>query len=303
MSESMDSRARLDGRVAIVTGGAGGLGIAATLGLAEAGVSVAACDIDADAVSRLAELLGESGRKVFAVTLDVRDERAVEDFFRSVEDRFGGVDILVNVPGGVRHRLFIDSSEQNWERLVDLNFTQVARCCRLAARSMIARGGGSIITVTSTEGHRAAPSMAVYGAMKAAVESLTRTLALELAESGIRVNTIAPDMISTPAAVARGWFPADEDAPEARLAHSVGLPMGRMGTLDEFANTVLFLASGLSSYITGQTLFLDGGTRAASGWWRWPGHGYLVKPPAEVVHWLLAEQAAAGLPPDGNTPA
>jgi NAD(P)-dependent dehydrogenase (short-subunit alcohol dehydrogenase family) len=285
---SLDDRAGLAGRAAIVTGGGGGLGRAAVLGLAAAGVRVAFCDIDADALACTAADVGELGPAVHAVHADVRDGDALAAFFAAAIEELGGVDVLVVVPGGTRHVAFIETGSASWQRMIELNFVHVARSVQLAAPSMIAGAGGSIITVSSTEGHRAAPGMAVYGAMKAAVESLTRTLAVELSGAAVRVNSIAPDMVRTEAAVVRGWFPADESAPAARLTHEIALPMGRMGTEAEFADAVLFLASDLASYVTGQTLFLDGGSRAAAGWWRWPGGGFRVKPPREIVDHLLA---------------
>jgi NAD(P)-dependent dehydrogenase (short-subunit alcohol dehydrogenase family) len=112
--------------------------------------------------------------------------------------------------------------------------------------------------------------MAVYGAMKAAVQSLTKTLAFELAADGIRVNCVAPDMIRTESAVAAGWFAADEDDPLERVNDRVIVPLGRKGRPDEVADCVVFLASSRASYVTGVTLPVDGGTQAAAGWLRWP---------------------------------
>jgi NAD(P)-dependent dehydrogenase (short-subunit alcohol dehydrogenase family) len=144
--------------------------------------------------------------------------------------------------------------------------------------------GGSIINITSIEAHRAAPGFAVYAAMKAAVTSLTRTLAVELAPENIRVNTIAPDYIATPALAALAEGVNDE---LIALQHRIATPMGRVGNFADAGGCALFLASNLSSFVTGSTLHPDGGAIASAGWFNWPDEGYLNHPPHKILERLL----------------
>ena len=144
--------------------------------------------------------------------------------------------------------------------------------------------GGSIINITSIEAHRAAPGFAVYAAMKAGVTSLTRTLAVELAPKGIRVNTIAPDYIVTPALATLAEGVSEE---AVALQHQIGTPMGRVGQFEDAGGCALFLASNLSSFVTGTTLHPDGGALASAGWMNWPDGGYANNPPHYVVEFLL----------------
>jgi NAD(P)-dependent dehydrogenase (short-subunit alcohol dehydrogenase family) len=134
--------------------------------------------------------------------------------------------------------------------------------------------------------------MAVYSAMKAAVTNLTRTLSLELAPHGIRVNTVAPDVFPTPATIAKGWNSADGESPRERMREHIAVPLGRWGRREELANCVLFLASDLASYVTGTTLHVDGGTSASAGWFNWPD-GYSMMPPAAVVDHLLGQPGSS----------
>jgi NAD(P)-dependent dehydrogenase (short-subunit alcohol dehydrogenase family) len=151
-----------------------------------------------------------------------------------------------------------------------MNFGWLLHSTQLAARQMRKQGhGGSIISITSIEGHRAAPGYAVYAGMKGAVTNFSRTLALELAPDRIRVNTIAPDQIPTEG------MPMEYD----QRVITAGIPMGRQGTYEDLGGCALFLASDLSEYITGTSLHPDGGAWASAGWWNWPELGYVNNPP------------------------
>ncbi|MEO5878469.1 MAG: SDR family oxidoreductase [Streptosporangiaceae bacterium] len=245
-----------EGRVVLVTGAARGIGAATARIFASAGASLALCDRDSF-----------DFEGAFTETLDVRDDAAVVVFAEAVRDRFGRVDVLVNNAGGTFHAPFLDVSARGEETLVAENFTQVTRFIRLFAPLIPA--GGSIVNVTSSEAHQAAPGFAVYAAMKAAVESLTRTLALELAPQGVRVNAIAPDALPTGGeeAVRAGMLAApDTHFEPVRLP-----PLGYLGTPDDAAGAVLFLASELARFVTGETLHVDGGIWAAGGWRRVTG--------------------------------
>jgi NAD(P)-dependent dehydrogenase (short-subunit alcohol dehydrogenase family) len=213
-----------------VTGAAAGIGRAIAETFTRLGASVVACDRDGDGLATLALERRE--------VLDVRDTEAVNAFIGGI-DR---VDILINNAGGGFRADFLDVSDKGQRALVDENFTSVTNFVRAAVPRMT--DGGSIVNITSIEAHRAGPGFAIYSAMKAAVASLTKTLALELADRGIRVNCIAPDVIATPG-IGPGEWP---------------------GSPDDVAGAAVFLASPLSRFVTGTTIHVDGGNWAAGGW-------------------------------------
>ena len=253
--------AALDGRVAVVTGAAQGIGRATALALAEFGADVVMGDRDEAGLATAAKEVEATGRRASTAVLDVRDTAAVGAWIAGVPR----VDVLVNNAGGGFHSFFADISAKGQQALVDENFTSVTNLVR--ACLPVISPGGSIINVTSVEAFRAAPGFSVYAAMKAAVEQLTRTLAIELCDRRIRVNCVAPDAIPTPG--------------DAGLAQAVGamtdygavVPLG-LGTTDDCAAAIVFLAGDLSRFMTGTTLHVDGGTDAARGWRRRPDGGW-----------------------------
>jgi NAD(P)-dependent dehydrogenase (short-subunit alcohol dehydrogenase family) len=284
-----EDRAGLAGTVAVVTGGAGGLGRAIVTDLAANGVAVAVVDIDPDAVASLQAELGPSSEDAIVHHGDARDPQVLESLFAAADERWGRLDTLVNVVGGTFMADFADTSPRAWDALLRTNLTHVLHACSLAIPRMRAGGrGGSIISVTTIEAHRAAPGFAVYSAAKGAVEQFSRTLAVELAPDRIRVNTVAPDITPTPNMEALGG-----DA-MAALKHPVGgpiaVPMGRLGDPTDISGPVVFLASDLSAYVTGTTLHPDGGTWASSGWLNWPGTGWANYAPLGVVEHLASEE-------------
>jgi len=242
---------QLDGRVAVVTGAAMGIGAAIARAFGRCGAELALCDRAAAELAETAREIEASGRDVLTGVLDVRDPGAVASFLEEVRGRFGRVDVLVNNAGGGFAADFLDVSAKGEDALVRENFGSVTRFVRGVVPLMPA-GGGSIVNLTSIEAHRAAPRYAIYAAMKAAVANLTRTLALELSERSIRVNAIAPDAIPTPGI-------GDVE---------MSTPLPRAGHPDDVAGAALYLASDLSSFVTGVTLHVDGGNRAAGGWHR-----------------------------------
>jgi NAD(P)-dependent dehydrogenase (short-subunit alcohol dehydrogenase family) len=203
----------------------------------------------------------DAGRRCVTGTLDVRDRDAVQSWLGEVIATFGQIDVLVNNAGGGFYAAFADVNEKGQRSLVDENFTSVTLFVRGCVPSMPA--GASIVNITSIEAARAAPGFGVYAAMKAAVESLTKTLALELASRRIRVNAVAPDAMPTPGdegladAVSRGQ----------REAYDRKVPLG-WGHVDDAAGAVVYLASDLARWVTGTVLHVDGGSHAAAGWVR-----------------------------------
>jgi 3-oxoacyl-[acyl-carrier protein] reductase len=246
--------ARLDGTVAIVTGAAVGIGRACALALAAFGADVAVCDRDEERLAICVTDIEALGRRAVPGVLDVRDEDEVRPWVASVAEECGRVDVVVNNAGGGFFAPFLDVSAKGQDALIRENFTSVTNFVRAAVPYLPATGG-SIVNITSIEAHRAAPGFAVYSAMKAAVANLTLTLALELGERMIRVNCVAPDVIPTPGI---------GDVP-------VRTPLPRAGHVDDVAAAVVFLANPrLSGFVTGETLLVDGGNRAAGGWHRAP---------------------------------
>lgn len=228
---------------------------------AACGAAVALCDLRSDELAVVESGIRTLGGDVLAMEADVREALPTEAFVAAVGERFGSVEVLVNNAGGSFHAPLLDVSAKGEAMLVAENFTSVTRLVRLVTPVMPT--GGAIVNVTSIEAHQAAPGFAIYAAMKAALANLTASLALELAERGIRVNAIAPDAIGTAGDDdARGQMLADA----ARFDPMLTPPLGRRGRPDEAARVVLFLASELSSFVTGTTIHVDGGARAAGGW-------------------------------------
>ena len=279
-------RAGLDGTVAIVTGGAGGLGEAISTDLAANGVRVAGLDYAEAAVDRIGAALG--GDDAIVQHGDAREPDHLDRVFAAAHERWGRLDTLVNVAGGTFKAPFTSQSPRAWDALIRANFGHVLHTAARAIPAMRAGGrGGSIINLTTIEAHRAAPNFAVYSAAKAATTHFARTLAIELAPDRIRVNNVAPDITPTPnmLGLAGGTASGEHPMLDPRNAR-LSIPMGRVGVPTDVSGAVVFLASDLASYITGTTLHPDGGTFASSGWFNWPGSGFGNMLPAELLHML-----------------
>jgi NAD(P)-dependent dehydrogenase (short-subunit alcohol dehydrogenase family) len=247
----------LTDRVAVVTGAAVGIGRAIGAAFARFGADVALCDRDAENLAGAAVEVEDAGRSALTAELDVREADQVDRFAAAVRDRYGHVDVLVNNAGGGFRGDFMAVNSKGQNALVRENFDSVTLFVR-AFVPLMPSDGGSIINLTSVEAHRAAPQFAVYGAQKAAVTQLSRSLALELGTAGIRVNCIAPDLIPTP-----GVGPLEGDS-------VTKAPIGVAGHVDDVAAAAVFLAGAGSRFITGTTVHVDGGTWASGGWHRLP---------------------------------
>jgi 3-oxoacyl-[acyl-carrier protein] reductase len=246
------SAALLTDRVAVVTGASIGIGEAIALAFANFGADLAICDRDVPNLDGTADAIEATGRRVVAAEVDVREGEQVDGFLAVVGEQFDHVDILVNNAGGGFHAAFLDVNAKGQDALVRENFVSVTNFVR-GVVPLMPDTGGSIVNLTSIEAHRAAPGYAVYSAMKAAVASLTKTLALELGDRMIRANCIAPDVIPTPG--------IGVDLP-------VNTPLSRRGHVDDVAAAAVYLASDLGRFVTGTTIHVDGGNLAAGGWRR-----------------------------------
>ncbi len=249
-------RFRIDGKVAVVTGGARGIGYAVCEALSEAGAAVVIADIDGDRAKDAARRLGERGGRVAAVQMDVTQPESVEDARNEVAEMFGTVDILVNNAGISKSFEPAETmSDQAWLSVLDVNLNGLFWCCRSFARAMLERGSGVIVNVGSMSGEivNRPQEQSQYNASKAAVHHLTRSLAAEWGSRGVRVNAVAPTYIATEMLE---QFENDDTLMEYWRG---GTPMDRFGRADEIAAVVLFLASNASSLMTGSIVLADGG--------------------------------------------
>jgi NAD(P)-dependent dehydrogenase (short-subunit alcohol dehydrogenase family) len=237
----------LDGQVTIITGGGSGIGRATAVRFAAEGAIVAVLDRDGDAAAQVAQEVGGSAHAV-----DVRDGEAVAGVVRAVADANGRLDVLFNNAGSGDLRPLHTVDDKLWHRLIDVNLTGTFNGMRVAVPLMLEGGGGAIVNNASVSGLTPTRNEAAYSAAKAGVIALTKSGALEYGPS-IRVNCVAPGHVRTPLTAAWEHFP-DVFEP---VAHAI--PLGRIGRAEEIAEVVLFLASARASYITGQTLVVDGG--------------------------------------------
>jgi NAD(P)-dependent dehydrogenase (short-subunit alcohol dehydrogenase family) len=265
MDEAMPGAALLADRVAVVTGGGGGIGAATAQLFARHGARVVIADIDEELARRTADDITGTGGSALAVTTDVRDADQVAALARSVLDRYGGIDVLVNNVGHwLRHPgNFVDTDPRLWDDLYRINLHHVFLVSRAFLPAMIDRGAGAIVNVSSVEGLRGYPEDPVYAAFKAAVIHFTRSLAVQVGRDGVRVNAIGPDVTESLQVPYSQWLSAEEQTQWPQW-----VPVGRMGLPEDQARVILFLASDLSAFVTGHTIPTDGGTGAAGGWFR-----------------------------------
>jgi NAD(P)-dependent dehydrogenase (short-subunit alcohol dehydrogenase family) len=247
----------LEGKVAVVTGASRGIGRAIALGLARAGAAVAVAARTSHDLETLADEIESLGARALAVPTDVTDRHQVESLFQRTLEHWDALDILVNNAGGTRFMSpLVGLRPEGWTKTIALNLDSVFHATQLAARRMAERGGGSIIQIVSVAGISGAPGLSFYSAAKGAVRLMTQSAAKELAQSGVRLNSIAPGWIKTDLNAMLHDDPASEDFVTAMI------PMGRWGEPHEIVGAAIYLASDASSFVTGTTLVVDGGQTA-----------------------------------------
>jgi NAD(P)-dependent dehydrogenase (short-subunit alcohol dehydrogenase family) len=248
----------LNGRVAVVTGGTTGLGHAIAMGLADAGADVVPSSRRIAEVEKAAAEIEALGRRSLRVASDVLDRRSLKALHDAVLAAFGKVDILVNAAGTTAKGPTLKADEAEWTRILDTNLTGTLRACQVFGETMVSAGYGRIINLASLSSFVGFHGVAAYSASKAGVASLTKVLAIELAESGVNVNAIAPGIFPTPMnrKLVQGT-PRGEEL-------LVRTPMHRFGKADELAGTAIFLASQAASFVTGEVIVVDGGFLASA---------------------------------------
>jgi NAD(P)-dependent dehydrogenase (short-subunit alcohol dehydrogenase family) len=247
----------LSGRVAVVTGGATGLGHAIALGLAEAGADVVPTSRRLDMVQKAVAEIEALGRRSFCMASDVLDRSSLHRLHDAVMEKFGRVDILVNAAGISQKFATLEVSEADWSQVLDTNLTGTMRACQIFGKSMVEAGYGRIINIASLTAHRGFYQVAAYACSKSAVASLTRTLSIELAQTGVNVNAISPGVFPTD--ITEKYVLGTPRGEELLMR----TPMRRYGKQSEIAGPAVFLASEAASFVTGEILAVDGGFLAS----------------------------------------
>jgi NAD(P)-dependent dehydrogenase (short-subunit alcohol dehydrogenase family) len=255
----------LSERIAVVTGGGGGIGAATARLFAQQGAHVVIADIDTERAEQTADGIMAAGGSAIAVVTDVRDADQVAGLARSVLERYGRVNVLVNNVGHwLRHPgRFVDTDPQLWDEHYRINLHHVFAVTHAFLPAMIDQHDGAIVNVSSVEGLRGYPEDPVYAAFKSAVIHFTRSLAVQVGRDGVRVNAVGPDVTESLQVPYSQWLSAD-----GQTQWPQWVPVGRMGLPEDQARVILFLASDLSAFVTGHTIPTDGGTGAAGGWFR-----------------------------------
>ena len=242
----------LEGHTAVVTGGASGIGLATARMLARLGANVVVADIDEEAGARVVEDLKTNGAGARFVRTDVSDAADVGALVDAVTDRFGSLEILMHFAGVGMERLALETTREEWNRIIAVNLTGSFLVMQAAGEVMVKAGYGRVVSMASAAGERGGTGRTAYGASKGGVAAMTRVMAMEWAESGVTVNTLAPGAIDT--ALVKKMHDA-----ETRRAYLQSIPMDRYGVPDEVAAAAVYLALPGSSYITGVTFPVDGG--------------------------------------------
>ena len=244
----------LTGKVAVVVGGAGGIGHAQALGLAEAGADIVIADLRIDKLDEVAGKVRALGRQWLAVPVDVTQEQSVADMVKRVLEVFPRIDILMNLAGIAIRGPAVDFPVDDWQRVMDINARGTFICCKVIGGQMVKQGGGKIINMSSVRGRYGLPGGYVaYCPSKGAVDAMTRTLACEWAKSNVLVNAVAPTFVETELTRVALSDPAFAKTVKDRI------PIGRWALPEDIVGAVIFFASKASDFVTGQILYIDGG--------------------------------------------
>ncbi len=254
MSAGMSANYNFEGRVALVTGGASGIGFAVVQQLSELGAKIAVADLNFDAANSVATEVSCS--EAMAIKVDVQDPDDVSKMTNTVIAKYGKLDILVHSAGVGIEKPFLETTPEEWRRLIDIDLSGTFYCAQAAALRMVENGYGRIVSLSSTAGIRGGTGRAAYGAAKGGVIALTKVMAVELAPHGITANALAPGAIETE-------LVARMHSDETRKIYKAAIPFDRYGTPEETAFAAVFLASEQAGYITGHVLGVDGGFLAA----------------------------------------
>jgi 2-hydroxycyclohexanecarboxyl-CoA dehydrogenase len=265
----------LTDKVAVVTGGGGGIGRGISEAFATHGAVVIVADVDEQRAIDTVAAIKDRGGDASPEVVDVRERDQVDGLARRTLEQHGRVDVLVNNVGHYLYRglRFLETDEEHWDALYAVNLRHMFLCTKAFAPSMVERGSGSIVNVSTVEAFRGIPNQVVYSAFKAGVTQFTKSLALDLGNDGVRVNAIAPDLTETIQVPYSRWV-----KPEQEALIPTWVPVGRFGTPDDIAGCALFLASDLSAFVTGTTVHADGGSLAAGGWFRTKRGGWTNRP-------------------------
>lgn len=247
----------MEGKVAVVTGGTSGIGRAMSLGLAKAGAAVVATARREQQVNETADAIEAIGRKTLRIASDVCDRASLEKLLAQTVARLGKVDILINCAGRIKRTPTLELSEEEWNGILDTNLTGTLRACQIIGKHMLERGYGRIVNIASLNSFVALHEVAAYAASKAAVVSLTRSLAVEWSKRGVTVNAIAPGVFRTD--LNANLLDSTPRGQELLMR----TPMGRFGKTEELVGAAVYLASDAASFVTGQTLVVDGGFLAS----------------------------------------
>lgn len=241
----------IENKIAIVTGGGGGIGGAIVRRFAREGAKLAVADIDPESAKTVASELTDQGTDAISIVADVTNKTSVGAMMQSAVDRWGSIDILVNVAGGAERKPVIEMTAADWDSVVDMNLKSAFLCSQAALPAMLKQRYGKIVNISSIYGFTGNATRSSYAAAKAGVAAFTKSLALEVVNDGINVNAVAPGRVTTPRV-------RNRYSDEAWAAAVAQVPMGRAASPAEIASAVLFLASDENSYVTGQTIHING---------------------------------------------
>lgn len=244
---------RLKGKIAIVTGAGAGNGAAMAAGLAREGAIVAFGDVNVEGAEKHAQMAVDAGYQALGVRLDVTSKESIQEVVSLLVEKYGKIDILVNNAGVLSRNPFLEVTEEEWDKIMDVNAKGVFLCGQVVAKEMAKKKSGSIINISSFSATIALPNTVHYGASKGAVAMLTKHMALDLAEYNIRVNSVAPGVIETDMNRER------LAQPEARAATMDRILVNRIGNPEDLVGATVFLASDEAGYVNGSTITVDGG--------------------------------------------